>query len=67
MVPGKALYIIILREFNDAIKLSNRAYLFDNSGQTPKLIAEIFDGALQLKVGDFPKWFGEYVLPHYEV
>lgn len=56
-----------LENLYDAVKLSNRVYLFDNSGKNMELIAEIFEGALQLKVNDLPKWFVEYVLPHYEV
>ena len=55
-----------LKNLYTAITLSNRAYLFDNSGRTLELIAEIFDDALQLKVDDLPKWFVEYVLPYYE-
>jgi len=62
-----ARYERTLENLYDAVKLSNRVYLFDNSGKTLELIAEIFDGALQLKVDDLPKWFVKYVLPHYRV
>src|SRR5665647_419725 len=55
-----------LKNLYDAIKVANRVYLFDNSGQTLELIAEIFDGALQLKVDNLPQWFINYVLPHYQ-
>jgi len=63
----KARYGKTLHNLYPSIKLSNRVYLFDNSGKSLELIAEIFDGGLQLKVGNFPDWFVEYVLPHYEV
>jgi predicted ABC-type ATPase len=48
-----------------AIKLTHRAYLFDNSGKEQKLIAEVFEGALQLKTATVPQWFMEYVIPHF--
>jgi len=49
-----------------AIETSDRVYLFDNSGKRMELIAEIFNGALQLKVNTPPRWFIEYILPHYQ-
>ena len=49
-----------------AIRYSNRAFLFDNSGKKYVMIAEVFEGALQLKVNNLPQWFIEYVLPHYQ-
>ena len=49
-----------------AIKMSNKVYLFDNSGKRMELIAGIFDEALQLKVDNQPRWFIEYVLPYYQ-
>lgn len=49
-----------------AIRYSNRAFLFDNSGKKFVLIAEVFEGTLQLKVNSPPQWFIEFVLPHYQ-
>jgi predicted ABC-type ATPase len=47
----------------DAIKLTNRTYLFDNSGTEAKLIAKITDTEnLKLLVDDIPDWFEKYVL-----
>ena len=63
----KSRYGKTLRNLYPSIKLANRVYLFDNSGKTLELIAEIFDGGLQLKAGSLPDWFVEYVLSHYEV
>jgi predicted ABC-type ATPase len=51
----------------DAIRLSNRAYIFDNSGANPERkltwIAEITDGRdIELKTDEIPVWFKRYVL-----
>lgn len=47
----------------DVIKLSNRAYLFDNSGQTHRLAAEITEGKeLNFDPEFVPYWFEKYVL-----
>lgn len=62
----RSRYEKTLKNLYSAITLSNRTYLFDNSGRTSELIAEIFEGALQLKADDLPQWFLENVLPHYE-
>lgn len=42
-----------------------RAYLFDNSGKKNQLIAELYNGDLELKTNNPPQWFIEYVLPHF--
>jgi predicted ABC-type ATPase len=42
-----------------------RAYFFDNSGKQQKLIAESFNGKLELKIDFLPNWFITYVLPYY--
>lgn len=45
-----------------AIKIVDSAYIFDNSGTKPKMIAKKEDGKL-MTLGDFtPVWFQEYVL-----
>ena len=47
----------------DAIRHSNRSYIFDNSGQFPVWIAEFTDGHLaQLKTERPPEWFTKAVL-----
>ncbi len=49
----------------DAIRHSNRAYVFDNSGQPTDhtWLAEITDGKiLELKSGSIPMWFKRAVL-----
>jgi predicted ABC-type ATPase len=63
----RSRYPDTLKNLYPAIKYSNRAYLFDNSGKQLRLIAEIFEGALQLKDNNMPQWFLNYVLPHYQV
>lgn len=47
----------------DAIILTNRAYIFDNSGQTNIWIAEITEGRdIELKSNRIPLWFKKSVL-----
>lgn len=47
----------------DAIRCSNRAYLFDNSGDAPEWIAEVTEGKdLELKTAALPEWFVEAVI-----
>jgi predicted ABC-type ATPase len=42
----------------EAIKLTDRAYLFDNSGAEHVLIAEVTEGRkIELKTHDIPGWF----------
>ncbi len=47
------------------LPLCYRAYLFDNSGKTQELIAEVYKGAMMLKTDNPPQWFIKYVLPYY--
>lgn len=58
-------YIKTLNNLYPAIKVADRAYLFDNSSDQQRLIAEVSNGELELKVDEPPSWFMEYVLPHY--
>ncbi|MGI8493898.1 MAG: zeta toxin family protein [Pyrinomonadaceae bacterium] len=54
----------LLRE---AIKNTNRAYLFDNSGSELLWLAEITDGKnLELKADAVPPWFKKYVLDKFD-
>jgi predicted ABC-type ATPase len=47
----------------DAVRLTNRAYIFDNSGETKVWIAEITDGIdIELKTDLIPQWFTRAVL-----
>lgn len=47
----------------DAVRLTNRAYIFDNSGETKVWIAEITDGTdIELKTDLIPQWFTHAVL-----
>lgn len=42
----------------DAIRFTNRAYIFDNSGQEHIWLAEITDGhILEMKTNQMPAWF----------
>jgi predicted ABC-type ATPase len=44
-----------------AIAVSNRAYIFDNSGNSTALLAEITDGVnLEYRSEEIPDWFFEY-------
>lgn len=46
-----------------AIKLTNRAYIFDNSGEKRIWVAEITDGStLSLQTESIPQWFQKYIL-----
>jgi predicted ABC-type ATPase len=46
----------------DAIQLTERAYLFDNSGETRVWVAEVTGGKkIELKTKDVPNWFIRYV------
>lgn len=43
-----------------AVAASNRAYIFDNSGDSAVLLAEITDGTqLEYRTEDIPDWFFE--------
>jgi len=46
-----------------AIKTTDRSYIFDNSGQTPLFVAEITNGKdVEIKEDSIPVWFDKYVL-----
>ncbi len=62
----RSRYPDTLKNLYSAIKLSDRVYLFDNSGKRLELIAEISEGSLQLKVNNPPQWFMKFVLPYYQ-
>jgi len=58
-------YYRTLDNLHNLLPLCYRAYLFDNSGQSQVLIAEVYKGAMILKTDNPPQWFINYVLPYY--
>jgi predicted ABC-type ATPase len=59
----KKRYAKSLNLLYQAIKATDRAYIFDNSGRETKFIAEITSGnKVILKVDSYPYWFNEFVL-----
>lgn len=57
-------YYKSLANLKNAIQLSDRAYLFDNSGSVSKLLAEVTDGlevSLVVENELLPNWFIKYV------
>lgn len=55
-------YYRSLELLSEAIKYSNRAFIFDNSGDTKTWIAEITNGTdIELQVNEVPTWFRKYV------
>ncbi|PWK29053.1 putative ABC-type ATPase [Arcicella aurantiaca] len=47
----------------EAIKYSNRVYLFDNSGISKRFIASIEDGkTIDIQTDTLPEWFEKYVI-----
>ena len=57
-------YFKSLQLLKDAVKQSNRAYLFDNSGIAANLFAEITEGVdvVIVDTGHVPNWFIQYLL-----
>lgn len=55
-------YFKTLENLSDAIKIVDRAFLFDNSGTKMDLLAEIYQGqAFKFHTTNLPLWFEEYV------
>ncbi len=65
-VPEKKIRERYRRSLNnllDAVKASDRAYIFDNSGAEAFLVAEITDGKdIEIKNSNVPVWFSRHVL-----
>jgi predicted ABC-type ATPase len=60
-------YFKTLENLSDAIKLVHRAYIFDNSGVTYELLAEIYQGtAFKFHTDKFPFWFEKYVFDKFD-
>jgi len=53
---GKSLSLML-----PALHASDRAYIFDNSGDSVRWIAEVEDGKLQIVDGVVPRWFARLV------
>jgi predicted ABC-type ATPase len=51
-----------LAHLYDAIQACDRAYLFDNSGKTHRLVSEYNQGRLIRVAEDLPSWFIHHVL-----
>ena len=65
-VPKDKITTRYFRSLNllwEAVKFTNRAYIFDNSGSELLLLAEITDAEqLEIKTDFVPLWFEKYVL-----
>lgn len=60
-------YTRSLNNLSKAIKLSDRAYLFDNSGDASVWVCEITDGkTIDYKQDEIPNWLYEYVVERME-
>ncbi len=56
-------YYRSLGYLKDAVKLTHRAYIFDNSSNDKTWICEITDGSkVDMKIDIIPKWVNEYLL-----
>lgn len=60
-------YARTLDLLHEILPLCYRAYLFDNSGKKQLMIAELYNGTMELKTDTPPKWFLDHVLPLYRV
>lgn len=61
----KSRYYRSLHNLKPAVKNTNRSYIFDNSGERAKLIAEITEGidvVMNDAVVEIPNWVAEYLL-----
>lgn len=60
-------YFKTLENLSDAIKIVDRAFLFDNSGKKMELLAEVYQGqAFKFHTINLPLWFEEYVYNKFE-
>lgn len=61
----KTRYYRSLNLLREAVKLSDRAYIFDNSSDEKTWICEITDGSqVDIKVDHLPNWVEQYLLQH---
>jgi predicted ABC-type ATPase len=60
-------YFKTLENLSEAIKIVDRAFLFDNSGKKMDLLAEVYQGqAFKFHTTNLPLWFEEYVYNKFE-
>jgi predicted ABC-type ATPase len=60
-------YFKTLENLTNAIKIADRAFLFDNSGKKMNLLAEVYQGqAFKFYTANIPLWFEEYVYNKFE-
>ena len=59
-----ARYYRSLQNLKNAVKLTDRAYIFDNSGKLSKLISEITEGSKVQVIDEteVPNWFIKYLV-----
>ncbi len=64
----KERYVRTLESLMSAIEISDKTYLFDNSGERLEMIAKIDKLGLEIKVepNKLPNWFISYVLKYYQ-
>lgn len=62
-------YYRTLQNLISAIEVSDKSYLFDNSGESLSMIAKIIDKKLKITINpeQLPNWFIEYVLSYYDL
>lgn len=59
-------YYRTLELLHEVLPLCYRAYLFDNSNNKKwEIVAELYNGTMELKTNKPPQWFINYVLPYY--
>lgn len=60
-------YLQTLENLIEMIEVSDKCYLFDNSGQELKLLAKIINDQLELMIDteQCPNWFNKFVLKYY--
>jgi len=51
----------------EVIKVVHRAYIFDNSGKSYRLIGQFYKGKYSEFYGRYPKWFNKYVIQRMEI
>lgn len=60
----KSRYYKSLENLKEAVTHTDRAFLFDNSGEQSKLLAEITNGkdvTLEVEAAQLPNWFIDYL------
>ena len=55
-------YYKSLDNLYEAVKIANRSFIFDNSGDERIFLAEINEGNVELKTDEVPLWFEKYFI-----